>query len=311
MPTLADNSVTTEMFYELIQSRDPGLEKVAIDAVNDYTRLMVRDGGAARKVLPPLPLENSDLDRQYDTSLPAKVVDMEVNSPAAVTAPLATMPTQFYIRVQRYRVLMARILSPWFQADVDELATNVIDIRQVMSDNAIKDMLLEEDVALINMTNQILVGPGQTCPFSGVVQWRQTPSSISRNSLIDAEKTMLETDSRLTPALMLLNAITIKEVQKFGFDEMGGDLSQDLFVNGWSEREFRGMKMVITINRQLVPDNSIFYYADPKWLGKFYTRQDTTMFVERRAYLLNYFAYNCLGFTIANPNGVARHDFAA
>lgn len=309
MPTQADNALQNEAFYEALMT--PGMDKVALDAVNDYTRLKMREDGIFRKILPPIQLANTDLDRQYDTSLPAKIVDMEVDSPAAISVPLAQFPTQVYIRGQRYRVLVSRILSPWFAADVDELRTHVMDIRQVLSDNSIKDMLAAEDAALFNATNTILVGANQTQPFSGIMQWQTMPGSISRNTLWDAKKIMPQTDGHLVPSKCVINNVSIMETCKIGRDEMGGDMSQELFKNGWTEARFMDMDWIITIKRWLVPDNTIYLFADPKFMGKFYLLEDTTMFIERRAFFLSYFAYEALGSTIANPYSLVRVDFAA
>lgn len=312
MPTRADNSQISEAFYEAYLSDDPIMQKTALDAVNDYTRLKVREDGILRRVLPPIQIANTDLDRQYDTTLPAKIVDMEVNSPAAISVPLANFPTQIYINSQRYRVTFHRILSPWFQADVDELRTNVMDIRQVLSDNSIKDMLAEEDGAFFSLVNSVLGGtPNAIQPFSGIAQWVSNPSAISRNSLWDMWSVMPQTDGRLMPAKAVANPITMAEICKFGRDEVGGDMSESLFKNGWTETTFMNIEWLVTIKLNLVPNNTVFLFADPKFMGKFYVLEDTTMFIERRAFFLSYFAYECLGAAIANPYSLVRYDFAA
>lgn len=308
MPTLAQTALDNEAFYQALSTQ--GMEKYAAEAIDDYTRLKMREDGITRRVIPALPIQNTDLDRQVDTSLPAKVVDMEIDSPAAITAPLGKWPTQVYIHGMRYRVLFSRILSPWFAADVDELRTHVMDIRQVLSDNSTKDMLAEEDACLFQMVNTILGAPDTPQVFSGVNQWQTMPGAISRNSLWDAMKIMTTTDGHLMPSRAVINSTSIMELCKIGRDEMGGDMSEELFKNGWTQANFMGLEWLITIKRHLVPDNSLFLFADPKFLGKFFILEDSTMFIERKAFWINYFQYENLGLTIANPYGVVRVDFA-
>ena len=113
-------------------------------------------------------ITNDELDRQVDTDKPVKVVDKEPDSPAAVSVPFATLPTNIYIKGPRYRVLFDRILTPRFTKDVDELRTWIMDIRQVLSDNAIKDMLAEEDSKFLSAVNTGLVGQDSIVPASGV-----------------------------------------------------------------------------------------------------------------------------------------------
>ena len=65
----------------------------------------------------------------------------------------------------------------------------------------------------------------------------------------------------------------------------------------------------MTIKRDLVPDSTIFLFAEPKFMGKFFTLEDMTMYIDRRAYLLEFFAYESIGSTIANVAAVGRVDF--
>lgn len=59
----------------LILSDPDNLERRAMDAVNAFTRMKMRDQGFYRKILPPVQISNDELDRAIDTDLPIKVVD--------------------------------------------------------------------------------------------------------------------------------------------------------------------------------------------------------------------------------------------
>lgn len=291
------------------QLENPSMQKQAIDAVNDFTRTRMREDGFFRRIMPALQITNDELDRQVDTDKPVKVVDKEPDSPAAVSIPFATLPINFYIRGPRYRVMFDRIVSPRATKDVDELRTWVMDIRQVLSDNMIKDMLAEEDSKFVAAFNAALIGANQTVPLSGVAQWQTIVGGITRETLLDALKIMPSTPSHFEVATILCNNVTIKEMMKFGRDEMGGDFSQDVIKNGWAEAKFLGKDWLITIKRDLVPDDSVFMYSDPKFIGKYYILEDTTMYIRREAYMLEYFAYQTQGASLGHTNGLARVDF--
>lgn len=289
----------------------PGMEKIAIDAVNDFTRTKMREDGFYRRILPPVQISNDELDRQVDTDKPVKVVDKEPDSPAAISIPFATLPRNVYIRGPRYRVMFDRIVTPRFTKDVDELRTYVMDIRQVLSDNAIKDMLAEEDSKFIQAVNAVMIGPDVPVPYNGnVVQWETIEGGISRETLQDARKIMPRGPGHLEAHTALINNITIKEIEKFNREEMGGDYSQDVIKNGWSETEFMNMRWIITIKRDLVPDDSMFMFGDPKFIGKNYLLEDTTMYIRREAYMLEFFSYQTGGGSIGHSGGIARADFA-
>lgn len=307
--TQEESKLINEALFEKLSSRDPVLEKQAIDAVNDFTRTKMREDGFFRRIMPPLPISNDELDRQVDTDKPVKVVDKEPDSPAAISIPFATLPQNLYIRGPRYRVMFDRIVTPRFTKDVDELRTWVMDIRQVLSDNAIKDMLAEEDGKFIRAVNTAMVGVGLTVPTSGVVQHEAIAGGITRDTLWDSFKQMPNTPSNLEVHTVLINNITIKEIAKFGRGEMGGDLSVDIMRNGWSLREFMGVNWIITIKKDLVETNTMFHFADPKFIGKSYVLEDTTMYIRREAYMLEFFAYETMGGSIGHTSGLTRTDF--
>jgi hypothetical protein len=132
--------------FEKLASRDPILEKEAIDAVNNSTRKKIREDRFFRRIILPVPIDNDKLDRQVSTGKPVKVANKEQESPAAISIPFATLPINLYIRGPRYRVMLDRVVTPRFTKDTDELRTGIMDIRQVLSDNAVKDMLAEAAV---------------------------------------------------------------------------------------------------------------------------------------------------------------------
>jgi len=307
VPTRTSDTMLNAAVFEALNT--PGQEKTAIDAINDFTRIRMREDGFYRKILPPLQIANDELDRQVDTDKPVKVVDKEPDSPAAISIPFATLPTNLYIRGPRYRVMFDRIVTPRFTKDVDELRTWVMDIRQVLSDNAIKDMLAEEDSKFLSAVNDALVGANTAVLWSDVPQWETIDGGITRDTLLDAFKIMPRTDAHLEVATVLINNVTIKEVQKFGRDEMGGDLSQQVLTDGWAKADFMNAQWIITIKRDLVVDDTIYMFSDQKFIGKSFTLEDTTMYVKRDAYMLEFFAYETTGGSIGHSAGLARADF--
>jgi hypothetical protein len=307
--TQEESKLLSQTIFEKLASRDSNLEKQAVDAVNDFTRTKMREDGFYRRIMPPIPLSNDDLDRQVDTDKPVKIVDKEPDSPAAISIPFATLPTNLYIRGDRYRVTFDRIVTPKFTKDVDELRTWHMDIRQILSDNAIKDMLAEEDGKFISAVNTALVGAGTTVPTSGVIQYKQLSGGVTRSNLWDSFKIMPGTPSNLEVHSVLLNNITIKEVAKLNRNDMGGDLSEEIMRNGWTYSEFMGVQWIITIKKGLVPTGTMYHFADPKFIGKSYLIEDTTMYIRREAYFIEFFAYETLGGTIGHTSGLARVDF--
>jgi len=289
-----------------------GSEKTAAaDAATDFTRTRMREEGFLRNILPPIPITNDKLSRLVHTDAPVVVVEMEPGSPGAVSVPFNTQPISRYIKQPRYAVSMQRILTPKFTKDVDELRTYDMDIRQVLSDNAIKDMGAEEDGKFLGACNAAMGtrDTGGSNP-TGIALWNSNAGAISRSNLVEARKVMPRTSAHFTPETALINNVSVLEIEKWQRDQIGGDLAQDMLIDGFSERNFNGLKMIVTIKTDLVAEGTIFFFANPKNLGKFFVLEDTTMYLDRRAFMLEFFAYSFSGAAIGNIAGVTRTDFA-
>ncbi len=312
MAATAESPAKTRERNQMLLSylETPGLEKKATDAVNNFTRTTMREDSFQRKIMEPVSITNDELDRQVDTDLPVKVIDKEPGSPAAISVPFANLPINMYIKAPRYRVQFDRILTPRFTKDVDELRTYVMDIRQVLSDNALKDMLAEEDSKFLAAVNTAIGSKDVVQPLAGTALYQGIVGGITRETVVDALKIMNRTPFRLESHTCLTNFVTWKEFMKWGRDEMGGDLSQDVIKNGMTEEEFLGKRWIVTIKRDLVPDDTIYMFADPKFIGKSFLLEDTTMFIKREAFMLEFFAYETLGGAIGHIGGLARVDFS-
>ena len=202
------------------------------------------------------------------------------------------------------------MLTPRAVKDVGELLSYGMDIRQVLSDNMVKDMLAEDDTKFINAANAALGGAnGALAPVSGLVQWQSFYGGIDRINIVESLKIMPRTSSHLEPSVGLLNNVTVLDFLKWDRNEAGGDLSQDFLKNGWHEVELFKRRWLVTIKRTLVPDGRVYYFADPKFLGKMFELEPATMYVKKEAYMIEWFVYKTTGGAFGNTDGIAAADF--
>lgn len=309
MKTAEEIKLLNQAFCDKITSDDPGMQKQALDAVIDFTRIRIRETGFYRQVVPMLPITADQLTRRSDSPKPAIVIDREPEGPPAITIGFGTLPQNLYIRADRYWVMFDRITTDRFTADVADLMTWHMDIRQVISDNAIKDMQTEEDTKFLAAVDYALVGPGSAIASSGVAQYEQISGGITRDSWHDSLKILPSTRFHLSAHTILLNNITVLDLCKFDRIEAGGNMAEDVLKQGWTLTELSGRKLVVTIKHELVPTGTMYHFADPKFIGKSYSLQDVTMYVKREAYFLEFFAYETIGGAIGHTGGIARVDF--
>lgn len=296
---------SNKAFFGLING---GQIKEAQDMVTDFTRIRIRESSFFEKVLPAVKISDDELTPQLGTDKNVKLVEKEPGSPAAITIPLGTQPIQYYFRGDRYPVFFDRIVTPKFTKDVSELRTYGMDIRQVISDNAILDMDFEFDRKMIAACQTIVGAEGSTVAETGVIQNRNIVDAlgITRNSLFEILKIMPSTFAHLDGVTILCNNVTIHDVAKFGRDEVGGDLSESMFVEGFQQKRLLGLNWVVTNKTELVEDNTFWVFASPEFIGKSFILDDVTLYLDKRAYNLEFFAYTERGASIGNPASIVK-----
>lgn len=324
-------SVLNTQFFNKIAS---GELKAAADAATDYTRITLREEGLVRKILPPQTITEADLDAQLDTDKPVKIVEKEVQQPLSVSVPFGTLPTNTYMNMSKYRVDFARIVTENFVKDIQEVKTWNADIRNIFKDNAIKDMMTAEDVPFFNIVDGIVssdADPAQAVgnsasALTGKVQYYDFSSSgtnplgitgFTRDTVVESTKILskgygdptVSTPIRLLPEVIVMNVNTGKEYLKFTRDHAGGDISESFFKEGLTEGTFFGIKHIFTLKDDIVKDGVAYQFAAPQFLGKFYELEAPTMFMEMRAYLLEFFVYSSIGLTVGNPYAVGKVKF--
>jgi hypothetical protein len=349
---MSDNIPVSVMNNKIMEAFNEGSDtsiKKAQSAATGFTRIQVREDSFTYKILPPEKATDDILNVSLDNDMPSVIWEIEPDSPGAKWVPLQSIPEGEYIQGRRYLIPMARIVTPKFTKDIDELRTYRMDLRKVLTDNAIKDGLAEIDGKWIETCDGIVIdlmwlntATGATTatvydpdadtytvanPYAGdgvavqtltgKVQYRRFSAGLDRSDIAEAKKMMpsgslfpgFEDKFRLRNYLMLMNDVTAQDFLKYRREDAGGDLSQELFENGLTLEKIMGMKTIYTIKGGIVPDGVVYFFAAPEFLGKFFYLTDWTMYMKKEAYFIECFAYWLGGFAIGNVAAVCRADF--
>jgi hypothetical protein len=304
------------MNAKILEHLDRGEVKKAQDAATDYTRIQIREESFAFKILPPEKATDDMLDRALDDKRLQIIWELEPDSPAAKWVPLQTVPDGEYIQGSRYIIPFARVLTPKFVKDIDELRTTRQDIRKILTDNSIKDALAEIDEKFIDTVNSIVMdAPAAGSPnnVTGKVQWVDLTDPLNRESFAEAKKMLPRGNSdgrfRLRNYIALMNDVTAQDWLKLDRSAVGGDLAEDFFRNGLTIDTFLGVKAIFTIKDDLVPDDYVYFFAAPEFLGKCFYLSDWTMYMKKEAYFIEMFSYWLGGFAFGNVAGMALARF--
>ena len=302
--------VLSKKLFDAINNAEPGMLKNASEAGTQMIRRRLRENGFSRLILPFRTVSDADLNYLPDTELPVIVEEMEPDSPGAKSIPFNdSADTEFY-RGDKFVVYFCKITTPEFVKNVDELRTYRNDLRQVITDNALKDIHTAEDTRTINEVDEIVGTAGVADGAADVQQNFEIAGGITRSNYKEVLHHL--EDRELNNGLFLTNRHTFKEFLEWNRDEVGGDLAQDLLREGMSalsEAKFFGVRHAITMKRNLVPDNVVYQFAEPNFLGRAYVLQDVTMYVEKKKDILRFTAFEKIGMTFANVAALNKTTF--
>jgi hypothetical protein len=294
----------------LADLESPGIEKRAESALTGFIRTKLREDSVLDRLIEPVQVPAGKLTKRVHDDKPYMVLEKEPNSPAAMSIPFGESPMGYYLKGNRYELFFNRLITRKFFKDVAELHSYDMDLRQVVSDNSVRDMMAEKDSKFITAVEAGLGDAANTVLDStSTIQWKEISGGVGRDTLLDAIAIMPATPSRLVPTRAVCNNLFIYQVMKQGRDEAGGDIAQDWLKNGWSSMKFMGLEWLISIKHDIFPNNRIYYFSENDFLGKHFFLEEVTMSVERKAYILSWFTYACYGASIANVSGLAIADF--
>lgn len=319
--TKVSADVMNPRVLENLSSGVAGVEKVA-EASGQMTRTQLRETSFAFKILPCEKASVSDLVPSLANDKPMIYWELEPDSPGAKWVPFQTVAEGEYIYGSRYVIPLARIMTKKYEKDLAELLTYKSDLRKILTDNSIKDGLAEIDGKFISLSNEIIDDNTETGGefiqnHTGKVQYMEFSDGITKDNLVDAKKMMIQGSTFegmqdkfiLENYVCLMNAVTAQDFAKIDHDKIGNTNVEKAWKDGVTMETVLGMKFIYTIKASLVPNDTIYFFAAPEFLGKCYYLEDWTMYMKKEAFNIEMFSYWLGGMAIGNVAGVCKAKF--
>jgi hypothetical protein len=239
-----------KLLDQIVES-DNGEVKQASAAGTNMIRRRIREEGFTRRIIPPVPVTNDDLDRVLTHDRPVIIEDMEPLSKGAKTIPFGDSADSEQYYGNKFACVFNPITTPEWTKDINELRTYRMDLRQVITDNSLKDIQTEEDGKFLAGVDTICgptvsngapgVGLGGTqqyfecVPFAIAAGYNSNSTGTGAWSWGRADYakvlSVLE-NQNLNNGIILMNRKTAKQFLTFDRSEIGGDLAQELFKEG-------------------------------------------------------------------------------
>lgn len=287
-------------------SGDRDLIKTASLAADDYFRTEIRENGIRRNITPPVQVSDDMLDYVEDTDFPVMLAEIAPRSAGAVLVSFETGPGNEVIHGKKTRIEFNRVMTPKYSIDKIRLKGYHMPLLDILYDLMLKDIMDREDYITMAVDDYICGTVNTNNTELGLRRF-VTAGPVSREAVVHMKKGMYETPGHLQPAKYLMNYSTFCDFGVLSRDEVGGDLAQDMFVNGVTLTKLGGIETVVTTKYELVPNNIVYIYTTPKYYGGFYTLEDVSMVTDEQDDIwLSFFAHETIGASVVNAAGVAK-----
>jgi len=261
-----------------------------------FIRSKMRQESFARQILTPVTLMDDEIDRDENTDLPKKIIEIEPDSVATFVPFKGTGPRTWF-KGPRYAVYFGKVESPHFTKSKFELMTYQNDIRKILSDNSVKDMSDQEDIKFkATLDDIITANPGQADTVSG---------GLSAEAVATGLK--LTTGRRLPVGKMLMTKSLYYDALLLEATSVGDAIATRHYDEGVeTEDKLWGIPVITTIKEDIIPNNEIWIFSPENYLGNFFLLQDATLFIKQEADLIEFWSYMALGIGIGNTAGVTK-----
>lgn len=298
-------SVNEEMRSKLATG-DKEMCKNATLAANDYFRTEIRSNGIRRQITPPVQVTKDMFDPSETSDIPIIYAEVAPRSSGAYMVSFETGPKNENIYGHKLRIELNRIMTKKYSIDKIRLDAYKMPLLEILEDLLLKDIMDVEDNVTIGLDKDICGPVNVVNPFMNCRRF-VTCGTMSREALVHLKKGMPSAPGHLMTKKFLMNDLTYFDIGALDRVKVGGDMAQEMFVNGVTTSKIMGIDTVVTIKTELIPNKEVFIYTDPMYYGGFYVYNDVTMVVDEVDDIwMTFFAHECVGASVANQAGVAR-----
>lgn len=279
-----------------VRKLEEGRTKEAQMEGSALIRTRLRQEAFTREILTPVLLSDNEIDRDQDTDLPKKIVEIEPDS-IATFVPFKGSGKRTWFKGPRYSVFFGKTESQHFVKSKFELMTYQNDIRKLFSDNSTKDMGDQEDIHFKATLDAIITAaPAQLVASAG---------GLTAANVVSGLKNLIA--RKIPVGKMLMTKELYYDALALAATSVGDDVASRHYADGVeNEEKLWGIPVITTIKNEIIPNNEIWIFGPENYLGNFFLLQDATLFIKQEADIIEFWSYAALGIGIGNTASVTK-----
>lgn len=310
-------SVTPEMFksafFNAYDTAGEGEMKKEASVFSQMIRRKLREDAICPAILPFEEVSDSDLAYNEGPDEDLYIIcEMEPDQAAPSTITFEDTPETWGYEAQKFRLTFHSNTTPEWTKNVDRLRAYRMDLRELITDNSLRDLSRQKDIQFFADVDAIIGPVPGGISMAGLEQHVVYGDALTRNSLVDSAQLLGDRD--LLTGVCVMNRRTFSQFAKWDRDTMGGDFAQELIRKGNSAFEkasMFGLDFIVTSKHDLIPNGVMYQFTHPNYLGRAGVFMKPTMWVKKEKDILRFSCAEKLGHVIANYAGVQKVTFAS
>lgn len=319
--------VINDLFFEKVANQE-GKDKIA-EFGGTYIRDRLREVSFARKIVPPVNVQRSELQRSINHDTLVKIVDIEPNS-RAMALTFRGQPTARMIRGARYEIPFFTISSEKFEKTEQELLAYEMPITKIIEENSVKDIQAIEDRQFLMYVEACVQAfqyeqNGQTWKKFNTTTFKA--GTTKGVSVVKGGGCLAADDDSFTVyPLVKTDFIKLKQllhrrhlraerivITEPDFDNLSAWTIQDAWniaaetaVEGWKANTVTGLKIIRTIKTEILREGNVYCFTAPEFFGRFYILNNTKFYIDKIANLITWQSWEDIGMGFGNIASVVK-----
>lgn len=304
-----DRVFNTQLCESIVDARDGKLDKQAAPG-ELYIRRRIRERSVIRRILDFQTATDADLTTLPSEEKPVIWGTLQGDSHGAVSLSMSDTADQESFWRESWIVRFFVISTPEYYKNEFELKGHPQDTVKNLTEDMLLDLEDQEDSHAWAGVEDIVGAPEDVSPDTGMCQnfWA---GEFSRSTYTDV-KYVLKT-RKLPTGVFVVNEQFMANFEKLDRTEIGGDLSQELFLKGGDalkEGIVGGVTHIFTSKNQFVPNNVLYQFTAQDYLGIAREYQKPTMFMEKKKRTLFLSLEEIIAIGFINVGGILKFNFA-
>jgi hypothetical protein len=239
---------------------DDDYEKVA-EAIRPYIRLRLYEDSFADEFLAVRPVSESELIRDTETDSFYVLSDVEQPTEQATVANFRDRPYERYLYGQRYEIPLGKHQTKIVRKNKDELMAYDYDLLSDAADKDVYELGVQRDVKFLKVLNECVRLSGKSHVDvtdnnqEGPVQIQKDHVNRLCTVLESGGRTGMPDEDQLKATRMLLNEDTKKDFSLLDLDQLGDDLTGEVFTDGFTRQQVQGVEYVSSIKKRLLTEH--------------------------------------------------------